>query len=60
MLLDGVVARVQEAVPWQPGARELLADLHDRGVRCALVTMSYQRFVAPILAGCRPRRSRRS
>jgi len=50
MLLDGVVARVQEAVPWQPGARELLADLHDRGVRCALVTMSYQRFVAPILA----------
>jgi HAD superfamily hydrolase (TIGR01509 family) len=50
MLLDGVVARVQDAVPWRPGARELLADLHERGVRCALVTMSYQRFVAPILA----------
>ncbi|WP_240340306.1 HAD family phosphatase [Nocardioides sp. SYSU D00038] len=49
-LLDGVVARVQESVPWRPGARELLTGLHDAGVRCALVTMSYERFVAPILA----------
>jgi HAD superfamily hydrolase (TIGR01509 family) len=50
MLLDGVVERVQAAVPWRPGARELLEDLHDHQVPCALVTMSYQRFVAPILA----------
>ena len=49
-LLDGVVARVKERVPWQPGAVELLADLRANGVRCALVTMSYRRFVAPILA----------
>jgi len=49
MLLDGVVARVQEQVPWCPGARELLLELKERGVPCALVTMSYQRFVAPIL-----------
>lgn len=49
-LLDGVVARVQADVPWRPGARELLADLHARGVPCALVTMSWQRFVEPILA----------
>ncbi|QIK76521.1 HAD family hydrolase [Nocardioides piscis] len=48
-LLDGVVARVSERVPWRPGARELLADLHAAGVPCALVTMSWQRFVAPIL-----------
>ncbi|MEO9323850.1 HAD family phosphatase [Nocardioides sp. C4-1] len=48
-LLDGVVAKVRESVPWRPGARELLADLRVHGVRCALVTMSYQRFVAPIL-----------
>lgn len=48
-LLDGVVARVREAVPWQPGARELLAALHADGLRCALVTMSYRRFVEPIL-----------
>lgn len=48
-LLDRVVARVVREVPWRPGARELLTDLRAHGVRCALVTMSYRRFVAPIL-----------
>ena len=48
-LLDGVVARVQHSVPWCPGARELLLALKADGVPCALVTMSYERFVAPIL-----------
>ncbi|WP_246142551.1 HAD family hydrolase [Nocardioides rubriscoriae] len=48
-LLDGVVALVEQEVPWRPGARELLADLGRAGVPCALVTMSYERFVAPIL-----------
>jgi HAD superfamily hydrolase (TIGR01509 family) len=49
-LLDGVVARVQQRVPWCPGARELLAELRAARVPCGLVTMSYTRFVAPILA----------
>jgi HAD superfamily hydrolase (TIGR01509 family) len=49
-LLDRVVARVTEAVPWRAGALELLTDLRANGVRCALVTMSYRRFVAPVLA----------
>lgn len=49
-LLDGVVALVQQEVPWRPGARELLADLRTQGIRTALVTMSYERFVAPILS----------
>lgn len=49
-LLDGVVARVEAEVPWRPGARELLVDLEAHGIPCALVTMSWQRFVAPILA----------
>jgi HAD superfamily hydrolase (TIGR01509 family) len=49
-LLDRVVARVEERVPFRPGAAELLKDLRARGVRCGLVTMSYRRFVAPILA----------
>jgi HAD superfamily hydrolase (TIGR01509 family) len=53
-LLDGVVARVQHAVPWCPGARELLLGLKEAGVPCGLVTMSYQRFVAPILAHLPP------
>jgi len=48
-LLDKVVARVQRTVPWQRGAAELLADLRAHGVRCGLVTMSYRRFVLPIL-----------
>lgn len=50
-LLDGVVARVEQEVPWRPGATELLATLRSRGVPCALVTMSWRRFVAPVLAG---------
>jgi HAD superfamily hydrolase (TIGR01509 family) len=49
-LLDRVVARVEEEAPWRPGARELLADLRARHVPCALVTMSYERLVAPVLA----------
>ncbi|SDD20439.1 haloacid dehalogenase superfamily, subfamily IA, variant 3 with third motif having DD or ED [Nocardioides lianchengensis] len=53
-LLDGVVARVSDEVPWRPGARELLLTLGEAGVRCALVTMSYERFVAPILAQLPP------
>ena len=55
MLLDGVVARVREAVPWCPGARELLLALKDAGIPCGLVTMSYERFVAPILEHLPPR-----
>ncbi len=49
-LLDRVVVRVGRSVPWRPGAVELLADLRRHQVRCALVTMSYRRFVAPIVA----------
>ena len=49
-LLDGVIASVERSVPWRPGAVDLLASLNDQRVPCALVTMSYRRFVAPILA----------
>ena len=50
VLLDGVVEHIEQSVPWRPGARELLAALRADGVPCALVTMSYERFVAPVLA----------
>jgi len=50
LLLDGVIERIRERVPWRPGAVELLAHLSEAGVPCALVTMSYARFVAPVLA----------
>ncbi|HET6937212.1 MAG TPA: HAD family phosphatase [Nocardioides sp.] len=53
-LLDGVVAMVERDVPWRPGAVELLDSLREAGVPCGLVTMSYQRFVAPILAHLPP------
>ncbi len=49
LLLDGVVAKVRHAVPWCAGSRELLLALRKAGVPCGLVTMSYERFVAPIL-----------
>lgn len=53
-LLDRVVARVERQVPWRTGAVALLADLRANGVRCALVTMSYRRFVDPILRALPP------
>ncbi|MDJ0771142.1 MAG: HAD-IA family hydrolase [Ilumatobacter sp.] len=49
-LLDGVIARLHRRIPWRPGARELLAELNAEGVPCALVTMSWRRFVDPVLA----------
>jgi HAD superfamily hydrolase (TIGR01509 family) len=49
-LLDSVIEQVERVVPWREGARELLAGLRSAGVPCALVTMSYARFVDPILA----------
>jgi HAD superfamily hydrolase (TIGR01509 family) len=48
-MLDSVIEQVERSVPWRPGARELLASLGDAGVPCALVTMSWTRFVKPIL-----------
>ena len=48
-LLDGVVEMIKEVVPWRPGARELLGELRDRDVPCALVTMSWRRFVEPVV-----------
>ncbi len=48
-LLDGVVAQVVDDVPWRPGALDLLSALREADVPCALVTMSYERFAAPIL-----------
>ncbi len=48
-LLDGVVVMVEQEMPWKPGARELLTELRGLAVPCALVTMSWRRFVEPVL-----------
>ncbi len=42
-----VAAGVAAATPWQPGARELLAELRDRGVPQALVTSSFRELADP-------------
>ncbi|GAB3555029.1 hypothetical protein GCM10027404_30680 [Arthrobacter tumbae] len=47
-LTHQVTARVSEAVPWRPGARELLSALHEGGVPCALVTMSEQQLALEV------------
>ena len=53
-MLDGVIARVREHVPWRPGARRLLSELNDLGVPCALVTMSWRRLVDAIVEALAP------
>lgn len=45
-----VIRGVQRNVPWRPGARELLDELHQAGVRCALVTMSEGPLAREIVA----------
>ena len=41
-LMHGVMDRIREAVPWRPGALELLRGLNEAGVPNALVTMSWR------------------
>lgn len=53
-LLDRVIERVNEAVPWRPGALALLDEITAAGIPCGLVTMSYRRFVDPVLAALPP------
>jgi HAD superfamily hydrolase (TIGR01509 family) len=45
-----VISNVRRSVPWRPGARELLDELHVAGVRCALVTMSEAPLAREIVA----------
>ena len=52
-LLDRVISRVTEHVPWRPGARELLSALREEGVPSALVTMSW-RSLADAVVGALP------
>lgn len=48
-LVTEVAEHLSREVPWQPGARELLAALDEAGVPCALVTMSYRVIAEQIL-----------
>jgi len=53
-LLDGVVRRVADRLPWRPGAPELLAECVAAGVPCVLVTMSWRRFADAVIAAAPP------
>lgn len=44
-----VIEQVAEAVPWRPGARELLAACWEQDVRCALVTMSWTDLASAVV-----------
>ena len=48
-LMDRVIERIRDEIPWRPGARELLLEATAAGIPCALVTMSWTRLVEPVL-----------
>lgn len=48
-LTDRVMTRIEVEVPWRPGARELLKELRDAGVKTALVTMSIRRMALRVV-----------
>lgn len=50
LLTDRVLAQIEIAVPWRPGARELLSELFEAGVPSALVTMSIRRMADRVVA----------
>ncbi len=50
LLVDRVEASLGTHVPWRPGARELIASLHEAGVPQAIVTMSVRRLASVVAA----------
>jgi HAD superfamily hydrolase (TIGR01509 family) len=48
-MVEGVIARIRQEVPWRAGARELLTAIRTDDIPCALVTMSYRSLVEPVL-----------
>ncbi len=53
-LLDSVIARVREQLPWRPGARELLAECVAAGIPCAMVTMSWRSLAGAVIDAAPP------
>lgn len=48
-LTDSVVEQLRVEIPWRPGAKELLRELKNRGVKTALVTMSMRRMALEVV-----------
>jgi HAD superfamily hydrolase (TIGR01509 family) len=53
-LLESVIARVRERLPWRPGAPELLAECVAAGVPCAMVTMSWRSLASAVIEAAPP------
>lgn len=52
-LTDSVRQQLREqGIPWQPGARELLAELREAGIPTALVTMSLREMALEVADNC--------
>jgi HAD superfamily hydrolase (TIGR01509 family) len=47
-ITDGVLSQLERAIPWRPGARELLRLLKDNNVKTALVTGSMHRMAQKV------------
>lgn len=49
-LTNRVIAQIESGdVPWRPGALELLAELEEHGIPCALVSASYRRMLDAVV-----------
>jgi HAD superfamily hydrolase (TIGR01509 family) len=48
-LTSDVQSRLALSIPWRPGAKELLQDLRNHGVKTALVTMSLHRMAKQVV-----------
>ena len=49
-MIDGVIRRVAEQLPWRPGSAELLADCVAAQIPCVMVTMSWRRLADAVIA----------
>lgn len=47
-LTEEVIAQLRAALPWRPGALELLLDLRQAGIKTALVTMSMRKMALAV------------
>jgi len=49
-MIDGVIRRVGEQLPWRPGSAELLAGCVAAQIPCVMVTMSWRRLADAVIA----------
>lgn len=49
-LTDTVMDQIRTEIPWRPGALDLLLELHEAGIRTALVTMSMRNLAELVVS----------